>query len=132
MNVEKQNADIFVDMTTTIIITAGNKQPIGACESLTIKESKTEDNSTTSVKLEIPRMRLDRSRLSETFERGHFHVASQVYPIHITVLEDGKETIHVHNVWISGIAAAFTTDEWIIAEGLELEAESVKTIIQEA
>ena len=122
-------------MTTTIIVTAPNDQAIGACQSLTIKESRTEDNRTTAVHIEAPRMRFSRARLDEIFERGQFHVASQVYPIHISVLEDKTETVHIHNAWITGIAVSYTTDEWILAEGVELEAEYVegtRTITQEA
>lgn len=122
-------------MTTTIIVTDCNKQPIGACERLTIKETRSEDNSTTSVRLEVSRMRLSRARLKETFSDEKFLVATQTYPVHISVLEDKTETIHVHNAWISGIAVSYATDEWILAEGLELEAEYVegtRTVTQEA
>ena len=113
--------------TTSIIVLGANKQPVGALESFTIKESKTENNETVSVKLEVPRLRWVRSRLCETFERSYFHVASQIYPVDIVVLEDNKETIRITNAWLTGIHVSYTTDEWIIAEGIEFEAEHVTT-----
>jgi hypothetical protein len=121
-------------MTTTIIVLASNNQPIGACQSLTVKEYKaeTEEGTITSVKLEVPRMRFDRSKLSETFEKGHFHVASQVYPVHIVVLEDKTETFRATNAWITGIATTYSTGEWILAEGVELDCEDVTGTISPA
>jgi hypothetical protein len=105
--------------TTNILVLAGDK-PIGAIQSISVKEN-TSDN-----KLEILRMRLSRSRLSETFEGGHFHVTAQKYPVHIVVLDDGIETMRATNVWILGIDKTFTTDEWIIAELVQAECESVQ------
>jgi hypothetical protein len=114
--------------TTNILILAPNNKPIGAIQSFTMKESKTEDGQTTSVKLEASRIRFDRLKLGEIFARGHFHVASQVYPVHIVTLEDKVETMRITNAWMSGITVSYTTDEWIIAEGVELEAESVTQV----
>src|SRR5574337_1440758 len=112
-------------MSISIIITAGDNQPVGACESITIKEKRSE-NQVTSIALEIPRMRLDRTKLDDLFSRGYFHVMSQIYPLHISILEDKIETVHIHNVWLTGIGVSFSTDEWIVAEGVELEAESIR------
>lgn len=111
--------------TTNIIVIAPNNDPIGAIQSFTMKETKTEDGSTTSVRLEVSRIRFARTKLGEVFEHGHFHVASQIYPVHIVTLEDKIETMRITNAWISGIAVSYITDEWIVAEGVELEAESV-------
>ena len=114
-------------MVTTIIVTTN--QPIGACESMTIKESRTEDGYS-SAKLEVPRMRFSRERIKEAFERGFFHVAAQKIPLHISVIEDKVEIIRAHNVWITEIAVSFTTDEWIIAEGIKLECEYITGTIK--
>lgn len=110
---------------TTIIVLALNK-PIGACQSVTIKETKADDESTTSVMLKISRIRLSRLQLNELFEGGVFHMISQKYPMHISILEDSVET-HIHNVWLTSISTSFTTGEWIVAEGVEAEAEYVKS-----
>lgn len=110
-------------MSTAIIITTPDNQAIGACESIIIKEARSEDNKFTSVKLEVPRMRFVRERLGTIFSGEQFQVASQRYPVYISVLEDKIETVHLHNVWIMGISVSYMTDEWIIAEGIELEAE---------
>lgn len=109
--------------TTSIIVLSSDKQPIGAIQSLTIRE----DGS--NPKLTIDRMRLDRSKLEEMFQKGHLHVASQIYPVHIVVLEDKVETIRATNVWISEIAASYTSGEWVLSEGIEAECEKVSGTI---
>lgn len=114
-------------MVTTIIVTTN--QPIGACESLIVKESKSEDGYT-SVKLEVPRIRFSRERIKEAFDKGFFHVAAQKLPMHISIIEDKVETSRIHNVWITEIAVSFTTDEWIIAEGIKLEGEYITGTIK--
>lgn len=108
-------------MTTTvnIIVLFDNNEPIGAIDSLTIIEGGS------NPKLEISRMRLDRSKLEEMFQKGHLHVASQICPVHIVVLEDKVETIRATNVWISEIAASYTSGEWVLSEGIEAECKSV-------
>jgi hypothetical protein len=111
-----------------LVLAADKKTVIGAIERLSIKETKSlhdDGYTSTGVKLEITRMRLARSKLDITFQNGNFHVASQVYPVHIVVTEDKVETIRATNVWISGIDSNFTTDEWIIAEVVEAECEFI-------
>lgn len=110
--------------TTNILVFAANKKDVlGAIESLTIKESR--NDNIVNVKLEITRMRMVRSKLSETFQDSKFLVASQVYPVHIVVVEDKVETIRATNVWISGIATSYITDEWMLSEGVEAECEFI-------
>lgn len=108
-------------MTTTvnIIVLFDNNEPIGAIDSLTIIEGGS------NPKLEISRMRLDRSRLIEVFKQSYVHATSQKYPVHIAVLENKVETIRATNVWITGIASSYNTDEWVLSEGIEAECEKV-------
>lgn len=119
---------------TSIIVLAIDKQPIGAIEKLTIKEFTPEGKlASVNSKLEITRMRFSRERLKETFQDSKFHVAAQKWPMHIVIMEDKVETIRATNVWLSAVAASFITDEWIVAEGIEAECESVTgTIIYES
>lgn len=127
----KQSVDIFVDMTATtniLIFAANKKDAIGAIERLSIEEKKSvhaDGHISIDARLKITRMRMARSKLSETFQDSNFHVAAQVYPVHIVVIEDKVETIRATNVWISGIDKAYTTDEWIIAETVEAECEFI-------
>jgi hypothetical protein len=109
-------------MTTTNILVLVNEKPIGAIETLTLKESRGNH------RLEISRMRMAKERLAETFEKANFHVAAQKYPVHIVVMEDKVETLRATNVWLSGIATAYTTDEWILSEGVEAECEFITGI----
>jgi hypothetical protein len=112
--------------STNILIFTSDKQALGAIESLTIKEFVQENEpASVNAKLEITRMRLSRERLNETFKDGKFHVDSQIYPVHIIIVEDKVETIRATNVWFSGISVSYMTDEWVISEGVEAECESV-------
>lgn len=103
----------------SILVIDNNNQPIGAIQSLTIRDDGN------NPKLTIDRIRLDRSKLDEMFQKGYFHVASQIYPVHIVVLEDKIETIRATNVWIRGITSSYTSGEWVLSEGIEAECESV-------
>jgi hypothetical protein len=110
--------------TTNILILASNEMALGAIQSLSITERRSE-NGSVSATLKITRMRMDRLRLNETFQDSKFLVASQIYPVHIVVIEDKVETIRATNVWITSIAVSYATDEWILSEGIEAECEFV-------
>lgn len=114
-------------MTITNIIVLGNDdQPIGVIQTLSITEKVSiEKPASVNCKLEISRMRLSSDKLHEIFQDGKFHVMAQKYPVHIVVMEDNIETIQANNTWLSGITTAYTTDKWIIAEGVEAECESI-------
>lgn len=109
-------------MSTSIIVLTRDKQPFGAIDKLTLHISKG------CPKLDVTRMRLSREKLAEMFKDDILTVQTQYYPFHIVVLEDNVETIRATNVWITELAAAYKTDEWILAEGVELECEFVTGI----
>ena len=102
------------------------KIKIGAIQSISIKE----DGS--SPKLEVSRMRIDRLKIGKIFADDDCLVKSQRYPFHI-LIEDESETqiikTEIHNVWISSIETSYKTGEWMLAEGVKMDAESVSTTV---
>jgi hypothetical protein len=110
-------------ISTTIIVKVGDKI-VGAIQSLSITEKRSPDGYT-SVSAKISRIRFDKMRITEAFSRGFVHVASQVYPFDIEIIE-GKEIITtLKNVWITALDYTYSANDWIITDYMEVEAETI-------
>jgi hypothetical protein len=109
-----------------ISIVAG-KITIGAIETLTIKESHN-----THPEIWVSRMRMDRAKLADIFTNGDFYVAAQRWPFHILIEDSGETQIikmEAHNIWMSSIGKYYMSQDWIIAEDINLQAEYVSTSV---
>lgn len=136
-------------LSTNIIIMVNNT-PVGAVQSMQISERRglkmvdeigtdghidSAPNQSTNIQGSCQRVRFDRLRIAEAFSRGFVHVASQVYPFDIVILDKQKRdqgsqiSTVIKNVWISGIDLTYQVSDWVITETMTWEAETIFSIL---
>lgn len=88
------------------------------------------------------RIRFNRLRMAEAFGRGFIHVAAQQYPFDIYIYDiqnansddnitnvsstmSGVITTVLKNVWIKSISYDYSNSEWVIADDMDWEAETI-------
>ena len=83
------------------------------------------------------RIRFDRMRIAEAFDRGFLHVKSQRVPFDIQVIDtmggdvtSGLAIVTIiQNVWIKQISYAYSATDWIITDNMDWEAETILTYV---
>jgi hypothetical protein len=136
-------------ISTNIIILV-NDTPVGAVQSLSINEQRSimmvdevgtdghvdsVPNKSTNITGSCDRIRFDRLRITEAFSRGFLHVASQVYPFDIVILDKQKRdqgsqiSTVIKNVWIKGLSYTYQVSDWVITDKMEWEAESIFSVL---
>lgn len=136
-------------ISTNIIIMVNNTA-VGAIQSMQIGEKRSikmidevgtdghvdsVPNQSTNITGSCQRVRFDRLRITEAFSRGFVHVASQVYPFDIVILDKQKRASNlqistvIKNVWISGIDYTYQTSDWVITDTMTWEAENIYSIL---
>lgn len=136
-------------ISTNIIILV-NDVPVGAVQSLQVNEKRevkmidelgtdghidSVPTRSTNISGSCQRIRFDRLRISEAFGRGFLHVASQVYPFDIVILDKQKRdqgsqiSTVIKNVWITGIDYQYQADNWIITDTMQWEAETIFSVL---
>mgnify|MGYP000712036359 CR=1 FL=1 len=136
-------------ISTNIIIMVNNTA-VGAIQSMAISEKRgikmidevgtdghidSVPNVSTNISGTCQRVRFDRLRITEAFSRGFIHVASQVYPFDIVILDRQKRaqalqiSTVIKNVWINGIDYTYQTSDWVITDSMTWEAESIFSIL---
>jgi len=136
-------------ISTNIIILV-NDTPVGAVQSLAINEKRqikmvdevgtdghvdSVPNSSTNITGSCKRIRFDRLRITEAFSRGFLHIASQVYPFDIVILDKQKRdqgsqiSTVIKNVWISGLDYSYEVSDWIITDNMTWEAETIFSVL---
>ena len=144
-NVNKTSTAI----STNIIIMVNNTA-VGAIQSMSISEKRgikmidevgtdghidSVPNVSTNITGSCQRVRFDRLRVAEAFSRGFVHVASQVYPFDIVILDKQKRNTGsqistvIKNVWISGIDYTYQVSDWVITDTMSWEAESIFSVL---
>jgi hypothetical protein len=116
-------------ISTTIIVKVGDKV-VGAIQSLSISEKRSPDGYT-SVTAKVSRVRFDKLRIAEAFSRGFVHVQSQIYPFDIDIVDNQKIITTLKNVWITAIDYAYSANDWIIIDCMEVEAETIYSVKKE-
>jgi hypothetical protein len=141
-------------ISTNIIITVrsatGTYQPVGAVQSMQISEKReikmidevgtdghidSVPNKSTNITGSCQRVRFDRLRMAEAFSRGFIHVASQIYPFDIVILDKQKLAVGlqvstvIKNVWISGIDYTYQVSDWVITDNMTWEAENISSVL---
>lgn len=127
-----------------------NGKAIGAIKSLSISESRnikqideigtdghidSAPSSSTSISGSIDRTRFERQRITEAFHRGFLHVASQMYPFDIVIMDRQKQNTSnqistvIKNVWIKSIDTTLSADDFIIVDRMTYEAEAIFSIL---
>lgn len=144
-NVNKTSTAI----STNIIIMVNN-QAVGAVQSMSISEKRpikmvdevgtdghidSVPNGSTNITGSCQRVRFDRLRITEAFSRGFVHVASQVYPFDIVILDKQKRdqgsqiSTVIKNVWISGLDYTYQISDWVITDTMSWEAENIFSVL---
>lgn len=136
-------------ISTNILLavrTPSGYQPIGAVQSMAISEKRSikmidevgtdghidsVPNQSTNVTGTCQRVRFQKLRVAEAFDRGFLHVASQVYPFDIVIFDKQKFQVNaqvttiIKNVWIAGIDYTYQVSDWVITDSLTWEAEHI-------
>ena len=136
-------------IATNIIIavrTPGGYMPVGAIQSMAISEKRaikmidevgtdghidSVPNQSTNITGTCQRVRFQALRVANAFDRGFVHVASQVYPFDIIIIDkqklstDQRVSTVIKNVWISGIDYTYQVSDWVITDSMTWEAESI-------
>ena len=144
-NVNKTSTAI----STNIIIMVNNTA-VGAIQSMAISEKRgikmidevgtdghidSVPNVSTNITGSCQRVRFDRLRVTEAFSRGFVHVASQVYPFDIVILDKQKRdqgsqiSTVIKNVWISGLDYTYQISDWVITDTMTWEAETIFSVL---
>lgn len=132
-------------VSTNIIITV-NDVAVGAVQSLQVREERgikmidevgtdghidSVPNTSTNITGSCSRVRFDRLRVTEAFSRSFLHVASQIYPFDIVILDKQKQaesqwvSTVIKNVWITGVDYTFSATDWIITDNMNWQAENI-------
>ena len=124
----------------------GGYQPIGAVQSMAISEKRaikqidevgtdghidSVPHQSTNITGTCQRVRFQKLRIAEAFDRSFLHVSAQVYPFDIIIFDRQKlDTVNqvttvIKNVWISGIDYTYQVSDWVITDSMTWEAEYI-------
>lgn len=121
----KEPQVITAPISTTIKIYIGDKV-VGVIQSISIEELN--NNTGTSAapnKITANRIRFDRARISEAFNRGFVHKAAQKIPFQIEI-EDKDVITTIQNAWIDeNVGHSYVTNDWTIIDCMKLVAEKI-------
>jgi hypothetical protein len=138
-----------VSLSTHMLIMVGSAA-VGAIQTLQVSEKRSvvmcdevghdghidsSPNKSTDISGSCRRIRFDRLRITEAFSRGFLHVASQVYPFDIVIIDKQKSDVKnqistvIKNVWITGIDYSLEAQDWIITDNLTFEAETIFSVL---
>ena len=136
-------------ISTNIIIMVNNTA-VGAIQSMAINEKRpikmvdevgsdghidSVPSGSTNITGTCQRVRFDRLRIAEAFSRGFVHVASQIYPFDIVIIDKQKRSqgaqisTVIKNVWISGISYTYQANDWVITDNMDWEAETIFRVL---
>lgn len=142
-------------ISTNILIavrnpTTGGHVPVGAVQSMSVteaRESKMIDEvgtdghidsvptSSTNISGSCKRIRFDKLRIAEAFDRSFLHVSAQIYPFDIIMFDKQKfnqgsqvSTI-IKNVWIKEISYEYQSQDWIITDTMSWHAETIYSFL---
>lgn len=132
-------------ISTNILILVNNTA-VGAVQELSVNETRAVSpikevgtdgiidsvpTSSTTISGNCRRIRFDKLRIAEAFGRNFIHVASQVYPFDIVILDKQKRDTQsqistvIKNVWITSISYSYSADSWIITDNMGWTAETI-------
>ncbi len=141
------NTAISTNILLAVRIPGGaGYQPIGAVQSMAISEKRaikmidevgtdghidSVPNQSTNITGTCQRVRFQKLRIAEAFDRSFLHVAAQVYPFDIIIFDRQKASLAnqvttvIKNVWISGIDYTYQVSDWVITDSMTWEAEYI-------
>jgi hypothetical protein len=136
-------------ISTNIVISVG-PNTVGAVQELNIDESRrimminevgtdghidSVPNESTNITGTCRRIRFNKMRVAEAFSRSYVHVHSQRFPFDIVVIDqwngsDNNALITtIRNVWIKRINTRYQAGDWVIADDMDWEAETIYTTL---
>jgi hypothetical protein len=139
-----------VGLSTQILIKTGEGTPVGAIQTLNIREQSTTtqiyevgtDGSIDSVRSgpvkisgSCKRIVFDKMRLLEAFGRGYMHIKSMAYPVDIWVYDRQASNPNdwvvdiLKNVWFNGLTTDYSSDNYILSQSAEWSAEDISSIL---
>jgi len=83
-------------------------------------------------KLDVSRIMFDRLKMEGLFSHSYVHPAAQKLPLQIVIETDNVEVGRAPNAWLANdqeITKNFTSGDWIIVEGICIEAEAVSGVL---
>lgn len=136
----------FTSVSTNIIIKVGDT-PVGAIRSLSVNENRritmidevgtdghvdSVPSQSTNITGSCQRTRFNNLRMAAAFGRGYIHVHSQRIPFDIDIIDtfagidEGTHiTTTLKNVWMSKISVTYRSDDFVIVEDMDWEAEAI-------
>ena len=126
--------------------TTGGYVPVGAVQTMKVDESRqikmvnevgTDGHidsvpmKSTDIKGSCTRVRFDKLRIAEAFDRSFMHVSAQVYPFDIIIYDKQKYATGsqvatvIKNVWINSISYSYEAENWVITDNMGWEAETI-------
>lgn len=136
-------------VSTNIIISVG-PNTVGAVQELTINEDRaiqminevgtdghidSVPHQSTNITGSCRRIRFNKMRVAEAFSRSFVHVHSQRFPFDIVIIDqwngsDNNALITtIRNVWIRRINTSYSASDWIVADSMDWEAETIYTTL---
>ncbi len=136
-------------ISTNIVISVG-PNTVGAIQELNIDESRnimminevgtdghidSVPNQSTNITGTCRRIRFNKMRVAEAFSRAYVHVHAQRFPFDIVVIDqwngsDNNALITtIRNVWIKRINTRYQAGDWVIADDMDWEAETIYTTL---
>lgn len=136
-------------ISTNIVISVG-PNTVGAVQELNIDESRaimminevgtdghidSVPHQSTNITGTCRRIRFNKMRIAEAFSRSFVHVHSQRFPFDIVVIDqwngsDNNALITtIRNVWIKRINTRYQANDWIVADDMDWEAETIYTTL---
>ena len=138
-------------IATNILIAVRNPStggyvPVGAVQTMSVSEKRpikmvnevgtdghidSVPNQSTNITGNCKRVRFDKLRIAEAFDRSFMHASAQVYPFDIIIYDKQKYAVGsqvatvIKNVWISGIDYSYEAENWIITDTMTWEAETI-------
>ena len=104
------------------IIIMANGKAIGAVQSVSVSETV----EIPHVEVRASRVRFARERLEEAFGKGFLSEDSQVIPLKIAIIGDGRPPVEIHNLWISEpVGYLHQSDNWIIVDEIAMIGENI-------
>jgi hypothetical protein len=132
-------------LSTNILIMVG-PNAVGAVQRMSVSEKRTikqidevgtdghidsVPHASTAITGSCERIRFDAIRIASAFSRGFIHVSAQAYPFDIVIfdkqhgVQKSQITTVIKNVWINGIDYTYNAADWVIAETMTWEAETI-------
>jgi hypothetical protein len=137
-------------LSTQIIIMVNN-EPVGAVQTFSVSQSRQTTrvkeigldgtvevvpSSVVEISVSASRIVYDGLSITEAFARGFRNIQAQRIPFDIVVIDQytgtGNDAVITtyRNCWFTSISKAYSADDFIVTEDVDIEVEAIETIRQ--